>query len=213
MRLWHPAFRVCHHNKPMMFTCEGTSQADLWTADIPSLDGSWGNHWPLTWVSSHFSHPFVGLWDPVEWARKYRLRKARGRGTMWLWGGHRLCEDLQCGYFGITNVLVLTMLYKEAQWAHWLEMIISKDEFIESSSLLSLGPEEGKEILFKLLQGKDFSDIRVLPLPNNPRIVAKPWTSLWRTGIQTIWQVVRSTGTCSYDRLQLPIWFCNVISE
>lgn len=99
MRLWHPAFRVCHHNEPMMLTCEGTSQAD-----IPSLDGS------LTWVSSHFSHPFAGLWDPVDRARKYRLRKARGRGTMWLWGGHHSGQRFTCGYFGITNVLVLTML-------------------------------------------------------------------------------------------------------
>lgn len=167
MRLWHPAFRVCHHNKPMMLTCKGTSQADLWTADIPSLDGSWGNHWPLTWVSSHFSHPFVSLWDPVERARKYRLRKARGRGTMWLWGDHRSCWAKIYNAATLESPMFLSspMLYKEAQWAHWLEMIISEDEFIESSSVLSLGPEEGKEILFKLLQGKDFSDIRVLPLP------------------------------------------------
>lgn len=211
MRLWHPAFRVCRHNEPMMLICEGTSQADLWTADIPSLDGSWGNHWPLTWVSSHFSHPFVGLWDPVDRARKYRLRKTRGRGTMWLWGGHCSCWAKIYNAATLESPMFLSspcsirkpngLSWSSRGWIHTLILWFvirtwrGKKRYCSNSS-----------------QGKDFSDRRVLPLPNNPRIVAKPWTSLWRTGIQTM------AGSKKYWDIQLwqttvPIWFCNVISE
>lgn len=111
--------------------------------------------------------------EPCGQGQKIKAEEGQGKRDYVAMGRSSfvLGEDLQCGYFGITNVLVFTMLYNEAQW---LKLIISEDEFIQSSSGLSLGPEEGKEMLFKVLPGKDFSDIRVLPLPNNPRIVAKP---------------------------------------